>query len=208
MISRCGRPPPRAPTANGAQGENDESLRNALHPQCGHCRSRRHRENPAGVVVAVHSGDDPPAGKGGRRKHGHRLGRRGDRAQNLDSDRAWPTPNGRPRGSARRQGKNQNQFSGYAGLQHVSERHARDAGRGRRGADRGGRAGGRAGGHGKSVGLRDRVRPAARVRDQLDGPRAGQFRPRPGIGQRVSGAAWCRCICRSARKRLFAAWSI
>ena len=78
-------------------------------------------------------------------------------------------------------GKNKNQFSGHAGLQHVSERHARVAGGGRRRADRGGRRGGRAGGHGKSVGLRDRVRRAARVRHQLDGPRAGQLRPRDGI---------------------------
>src|ERR1017187_618321 len=42
-------------------------------------------ENPAGVVVTVHRGDDHPAGKGRRRQHRHRLGRRGNRAQDHDS---------------------------------------------------------------------------------------------------------------------------
>ena len=40
---------------------------------------------------------------------------------------------------------------------------------------RGGRGRGRPGGHRKSVGLRHRIRSAARVRAELDGPRAGQL---------------------------------
>ena len=40
---------------------------------------------------------------------------------------------------------------------------------------------GSAGGHREGLGLCHRVRLAARVRDQLDGPRAGELRPRDGV---------------------------
>ena len=83
------------------------------------------------------------------------------------------------------------------------------ADRRRRRADPGGRRGGRAGGHRKSLGLRHRIRSAARLRHQLDGPRTGELRARAGIGRsRCSAAAWCRCNCRSARRKSFGAWWI
>ena len=126
------------------------------------------------------AGMTPRLGKVDRRKHRHRLGRRRDRAQDHDSHRASPTRNGRPPGKTE---KTKINFLDTPGYSTFHQRNARVADGGGRGADRGGRARGRAGGHRKSVGLRDRVRSAARIRDQLDGPRAGEFRSR----------AWSRC---------------
>ena len=40
------------------------------------------------------------ARKGRRREHGHRLGRRRNRAENIDQDAAWPMPNGPAPGQA------------------------------------------------------------------------------------------------------------
>jgi hypothetical protein len=59
----------------------------AVDSQRGHCRPRRHGENPARVVVAVHRGDDAAAGESGGRLHGYRLGRRRNRAENIDQHR-------------------------------------------------------------------------------------------------------------------------
>ena len=147
------------------------------------------------------AGMTPRLGKVRRRLHGHRLGRRGNRAQDHRSTRAWPTPNGRRRAQPE---KTKDQSAGYARLLDIHQRNEIVADCRRRGADRGGRRGRRAGGHRKSVGLRHRIRSAARVRAELDGPRAGELRPRDGIARSTcSDAAWCRCNCRSARRKDF-----
>src|SRR5438128_758969 len=69
-------------------GEADESIQHAIYPQRRHCRSRRHRKNATGVVVALHRRDDQPAGESCGRQYGDRLGRRGDRAQDHHQHRA------------------------------------------------------------------------------------------------------------------------
>ena len=121
--------------------------------------------------------------------------------------------NTRPRlcrmAGARPGGKNKNQFARYAGLFDLHQRNEILADRRRCVADRGGRGRGRAGGHRKSVGLRDRIRPAARVPAELDGPRTGELRARARV---ASARVRARRCADPAADRLgeeaFAAWWI
>ena len=81
-----------------------------MDTQRGHCRPRRHGENPARVVVAFHCGHDAATGKSFRRLDRHRLGRRRNRAQDpINSALA-----SRMAGSGAER-KNENQFSRHAG---------------------------------------------------------------------------------------------
>ena len=151
------------------------------------------------------AGMTPRLGKGDRGLHRHRLGRRRNRAQDLDQH----GPRLRRMAGAGQAGKNENQFSRYARLFDVHQRNEILADRRRRGADRGGRRGGRAGGHGKSLGLRDRIRPAARIRSELDGPRARELRARAGFAAARFRPRRCAGpIADRPRERVSAAWWI
>ena len=106
-------------------------------------------------------------------------------------------------------GENENQSPRYARLLHVHQRNEILADRRRRCSDPRGCGRGRPGGHRKSVGLRHRIRPAARVRIELDGPRAGQLRTRAGIAPaRVRPRRRAGPIAHRRRRNRFAAWWI
>ena len=170
-----------------------------MDPQRGHCRPRRHGENPARVVVAVHGGDDAAARQGGRRLRPSPTGTKKKSRAKFRSTPASPMPNGRPPASR----KNENQSARHARLLDLHQRNEIFADRRRCLADRGGRRRGRAGGHRKSLGLRDRIRSAARLRPELDGPRTGELRARARHrSSRCSAAAWCRSNCPSARRKV------
>ena len=179
-----------------------EIVQHGMDTQRGHCRPRRHGENPARVVVAVHGGDDAALGKVTD----------GSTVTDWDEEEIarkisintglayaeWQAPG--------QSGKDKNQFPRYAGLFHFHQRNEVVADRGRRRADRGGRGERRAGGDGKGVGLRDGIRAAARVRAELDGPRTGELRARARI---AAAGVWARrgagAIADRRRRRDFAA---
>ena len=104
---------------------------------------------------------------------------------------------------ARRPGrKNKNQSARHARLLDLHQRNEILADRRRRFADRGGRGRGRAGSHRESLGLRDRIRSAARLRPELDGSRAGELRARARLAAaRVRPRCCSRSSCPSARKK-------
>src|SRR5207253_1186055 len=70
----------------GSQKESShEMLSHQGHSKRWHCRSRRHRKDATGVVVAVCRGHDAAVGKScGWQRH-NRLGRRGGGAKDIDS---------------------------------------------------------------------------------------------------------------------------
>src|SRR5882762_6741121 len=63
-----------------------EELSHQGHSKRWHCRPRRHRQDPTGVVVALHRGYDPALGKNCGRQHHDRLGRRRNHAKDFHSN--------------------------------------------------------------------------------------------------------------------------
>ena len=175
-----------------------------MDSQRGHCRPRRHGKTQLVSSLLFTAGMTPGWEKSPKAPPSPTGTKKKSRARSR-SNRPRLRRVGRPPGPSR---KNQNQFSGYARLHHFHQRDASVADRRGRVADRGGRRCRRAGGHRKSLGLRDRIRSAARVRASTGWT----------ANWRVSSARWNRsqhvfgrgvvpCNCPSARKRAFAAWS-
>ena len=209
MISRCGRPPSRAPASRERRSGGrtmkayaTQSIRNvgiAGHGDTGKTQLVSSLLFTAGMTTRL-----------GKVAEGNTVTDWDEEeiARKITIHTGLAYAEWAPSAAAQAR-KNKNQFSGHAGLQHVSERHARVAGGGGRRADRGGRRGGRAGGHGKSVGLRDRVRRAARVRSSTGWTASWRITTaRWSRSRACSAATSCRCNCRSARRKRFAAWSI